>query len=281
MKTIFTIKCALAALALCFAGATVRSDAAEGSPEVPAKAVTTADLQAAIGRAKDFLLVNQNSNGWWSTSDQPAVTGLVLTALTLDPAEFSPNRSSELNRAYDFILSSAKPDGSIQRSGMANYNTALCLIALVSAKDDSFTPVIMNARRYLASSQIDMGGKGTNDTPFDGGIGYGSKYQHSDMNNTLMAVEAMRLSEGVGLKHVPVLKDQTLLAAPGPDIDWKAVAQFVQNCQNLPAVNSADWVSSDPKDRGGFVYYPGRSNAGGVTNAATGRVALRSYGSMS
>ncbi len=281
MKTIFTIKCALAALALCFAGATVRSDAAEGSPEVPAKAVTTADLQAAIGRAKDFLLVNQNSNGWWSTSDQPAVTGLVLTALNLDPAEFSPNRSSELNRAYDFILSSAKPDGSIQRSGMANYNTALCLIALVSAKDDSFTPVIMNARRYLASSQIDMGGKGTNDTPFDGGIGYGSKYQHSDMNNTLMAVEAMRLSEGVGLKHVPVLKDQTLLAAPGPDIDWKAVAQFVQNCQNLPAVNSADWVSSDPKDRGGFVYYPGRSNAGGVTNAATGRVALRSYGSMS
>jgi len=40
-------------------------------------------------------------------------------------------------------------------------------------------------------------------------------------------------------------------------------------------------VSSDPKDRGGFVYYPGHSMAGGVTNSQTGKVALRSYGSMS
>jgi squalene-hopene/tetraprenyl-beta-curcumene cyclase len=59
------------------------------------------------------------------------------------------------------------------------------------------------------------------------------------------------------------------------------VAHFLQNCQNLPSVNKADWVSEDPKDRGGFVYFPGESKAGGVTNAQTGRVSLRSYGSMS
>jgi squalene-hopene/tetraprenyl-beta-curcumene cyclase len=59
------------------------------------------------------------------------------------------------------------------------------------------------------------------------------------------------------------------------------VAHFLQNCQNQPSHNQAGWVSQDPKDRGGFVYYPGMSMAGGVTNAATGRVALRSYGSMS
>jgi squalene-hopene/tetraprenyl-beta-curcumene cyclase len=40
-------------------------------------------------------------------------------------------------------------------------------------------------------------------------------------------------------------------------------------------------VSDDPKDKGGFVYYPGHSMAGGVTNAATGKVSLRSYGSIS
>jgi len=40
-------------------------------------------------------------------------------------------------------------------------------------------------------------------------------------------------------------------------------------------------VSDAPADRGGFVYYPGQSMAGGETNAATGRVALRSYASMS
>ena len=49
--------------------------------------------------------------------------------------------------------------------------------------------MILAARRYIASTQIDFGAPGTNDTPFDGGIGYGSKYQHSDMNNTLTAIE--------------------------------------------------------------------------------------------
>jgi squalene-hopene/tetraprenyl-beta-curcumene cyclase len=96
------------------------------------------------------------------------------------------------------------------------------------------------------------------------------------MNNTLTAIEAMRLSEAVLPKD-----KQGVPITPEADVNWTAVAQFLQNCQNLPSVNKADWVSEDPKDRGGFVYYPGNSMAGGVTNAATGRVSLRSYGSMS
>ena len=239
-------------------------------------APAAADLQAAIDRGASFLLKSQNSNGWWSTAEQPAVTGLVLTALNLEPSgRFQRNRSSELNRAYDFILTSAKPDGSIQRSGLANYNTSLCLVALATAGDSNFIPVILSARRYLAGTQIDLGVQGTNDTPFDGGVGYGSKYQHSDMNNTLTAIEAMRLSEGA------VPRDRPGSPAPDSDIDWASVAHFLQNCQNLPSHNQANWVSQDSKERGGFVYYPGLSMAGGVTNAATGRVALRSYGSMS
>ncbi|MCX6927694.1 MAG: terpene cyclase/mutase family protein [Verrucomicrobia bacterium] len=234
------------------------------------------ELRAAIERGAAFLLQSQNSNGWWSTSEQPAVTGLALTALNLEPSgRYQRNRPSEVNRAYDFILSSVKPDGSIQRSGLANYNTALCVVALVTACDTNFTPVILAARRYLASTQIDFGAPGTNDTPFDGGIGYGSKYLHSDMNNTLTAIEAMRLSEAV------LPKDKLGTPTPEADVNWTAVASFLQNCQNLPSVNKAEWVSQDPKDRGGFVYYPGHSMAGGVTNATTGRVALRSYGSMS
>src|SRR5205823_15036219 len=58
-------------------------------------------------------------------------------------------------------------------------------------------------------------------------------------------------------------------------------SHFIQSCQNLPSHNPQDWVSHNPKDRGGFVYYPGQSMAGGETNQATGRVALRSYGSIS
>jgi squalene-hopene/tetraprenyl-beta-curcumene cyclase len=63
-------------------------------------------------------------------------------------------------------------------------------------------------------------------------------------------------------------------------LNWKAALRFVQNCQNLPTYNSQPWASDDPKNKGGFIYLPGRSNAG-QTNLPTGRIAYRSYGSMS
>ncbi len=241
------------------------------APSVPSRD----QLGAAIERGVTWLLANQNSNGWWSTPEQPAVSALVLTALNREPTgRFLRQRPSELSRAYDFILGSVRPDGSIHRGGLANYNTALCLMALASAGDPNFLPVIRNARAYLAGTQIDFDEPGKLDSPFDGGVGYGSKYQHSDMNNTLMAIEAMRWSEAALPKDVagkPV----------GSDLNWAAVAHFLQSCQQLPSHNPAPWVSPDPRDRGGFVYYPGHSMAGGVTNAETGRVALRSYGSIS
>ncbi len=283
MKMKFAFKSGLSLLGLWLYGSAMICPAANTPANPPTASIvpapSAADLQKAIDRGIEYLLKKQNSNGWWSTSEQPAVTALVLTTLNFEPTgRYQHNRSSELARAYDYILSSAKPDGSIQRAGMANYNTALCLTALASANDPNFLPVIENARRYIASSQIDMGVKGTNDTPFDGGIGYGSKYQHSDMNNTLMAIEAMRLSEAAVVRND--LRNQVLTNAQS-DVNWAGVVHFLENCQNLPTVNKADWVSDDPKDRGGFVYYPGKSMADSVTNAATGRVALRSYGSMS
>ena len=42
---------------------------------------------------------------------------------------------------------------------------------------------------------------------------------------------------------------------------WKAFAQFVTKCQNLPEVNKADNFSKDPLDRGGHVYRPNESKA--------------------
>mgnify|MGYP003341753948 CR=1 FL=1 len=41
------------------------------------------------------------------------------------------------------------------------------------------------------------------------------------------------------------------------------------------AVNAQPWVSGDAANKGGFIYYPGHSMAGGTTNAATGRVAQK------
>jgi squalene-hopene/tetraprenyl-beta-curcumene cyclase len=238
---------------------------------------TQQELAVAVERGLQFLLKNQNSNGWWSTPEQPAVTALVLTAFNREPTKrFRSNRPSELRQAFDFILGSAKPDGSIHRGTFFNYNTSLSLVALATADEPAFLPVIRAARGYLAKTQIDFGEPGKVDTEFDGGVGYGSKYQHSDMNNTLTAIEAMRWSEQMASS-----KDAPPGTSTGPDLNWAAVVHFLQSCQNLPSHNPASWVSEDPKDRGGFVYYPGNSMAGGVTNAVTGKVALRSYGSIS
>lgn len=259
-----------------FCGLCLDSKAQPPTPSMRTNAPTRQEVQAAIEHGLAFLQRAQNSNGWWSTPDQPAVTALVLTAMNLEPTQrFQRSRTSEMNRGFDYLLSCVRPDGSIQKAGLANYNTSLSLMALTSAADTNFLPVVLMAREFLASTQMDLGVKGTNDTPFDGGVGYGSKYDHSDMNNTLAAIEAMRASEAFFPRDFPST------AFPVPDLDWKAVVRFLENCQNLPGTNTSDWVSSDPKDRGGFVYYPGHSMAGGVTNSQTGKVALRSYGSMS
>jgi squalene-hopene/tetraprenyl-beta-curcumene cyclase len=268
--------CSILLVARLFVGLCPSLSAQPVLPAGQTNAPTRQELRAAIERGLVFLQKAQNSNGWWSTPDQPAVTALALTAMNLEPTQtFRRNRTSEMNRGYDYLLSCARPDGSIQKSGLANYNTSLALMALTAAADTNFLPVVVKAREFLASTQIDMGVEGTNDTPFDGGVGYGSKYQHSDMNNTLMAIEAMRASEALFPKDFPSA------VSPVPDLDWQAVVSFLERCQNLPGTNTSDRVSTDPKDRGGFFYYPGHSMAGAVTNSQTGKVALRSYGSMS
>src|SRR5258708_5791099 len=89
--------------------------AVTNSPPVATK-VSREQITIAINRGLDFLLKSQNSNGWWSTSEQPAVTALVLTAFNQEPSgRYLHTRPSELNRAYDFVLTSAQPDGSIHR----------------------------------------------------------------------------------------------------------------------------------------------------------------------
>ena len=44
------------------------------------------EVQRAIDRGLAWLLANQNSNGWWTTPDHPAVTALPLVALNGEPS---------------------------------------------------------------------------------------------------------------------------------------------------------------------------------------------------
>jgi squalene-hopene/tetraprenyl-beta-curcumene cyclase len=164
-----------------------------------------------------------------------------------------------------------RPDGGIHRSNLVTYNTAVSMMALLAVNEPRYDPVLRRARQFLVGLQGDFGEKGKVDDVFDGGIGYGSKYEHSDMGNTLAALEALYYS-----KHLVPEKPQ----GDSRDLNWAAAIHFLQNCQNLPAYNAQPWASDDAKNKGGFVYYPGQSMAGGETNAS-GRVTLRSYGSIS
>ena len=145
------------------------------------------------------------------------------------------------------------------------------MMAMLASGDLRYNPTIVNARGYLLKQQWDLGTKDKLDHPLDGGIGYGNRYPHSDLNNTLTALEAIYYSRHLG-KDAPEAKN---------DLNWKAAIQFIQNCQNLPSHNKQPWASNDPENKGGFIYFPGKSMAGETKGSKSGRTALRSYGSIS
>lgn len=228
------------------------------------------EIQRAIDKGLSWLEKNQDPKGYWSTADHPAVTALALSAFMGEPTgRWKQGPQPNIDKGYAFLLDSAKPDGTIHRGQLVNYNTAISMMALLATNKKEHEPILRKARAYLVSSQSDFGEKSKNDDVMDGGIGYGSRYPNSDMNNTLVALEALHYS-----KHL--VKDNPANA----DLNWAAAIEFLKNCQQVPA-NKQSWVSADAKDRGGFVYFPGNSMAGGVTNTTTGKVALRSYGSVS
>lgn len=231
------------------------------------------EIQHAVERGLAFLATSQNSNGWWTAPDHPAMTALPLAAFLGDPSRrYRTNPTPAIKRAFTHIVEAAKSDGSIHQGTLINYNTAISVTTLAMANNPAYEDILRRGRTFLIGTQNDYGEPGTIDTPLDGGVGYGDRYKHADMNNTVFALEAIRATEYLVRDKAP---------AEARDLNWKAAIHFLQSCQNLPSHNSQEWVSQDPKDRGGFVYYPGMSMAGGETNPVTGRVALRSYGSIS
>lgn len=229
------------------------------------------EIQRSIDRGLAWLTANQNSNGWWQTPDHPAVTGLAITAFNGDPMNrYRGKPTDNLKKAYGFVLSQTKADGSIYVANLATYNTAVSMLALLSANDPRFESVIKDARRFLIGIQRDFGKTNQIDTPFDGGFGYGLPNDKvSDMSNTTLALEALYYSKALYGEQ------------PGGDLNWKAAIHFLQSCQNLPGHNTNGWASDDPQNKGGFIYHTGRSNAGSETNKSNGRVTWRSYASIS
>lgn len=222
------------------------------------------ESRAAIDRGVKWLLEQQNEDGHWSNKDFPALTALPLWVL----AKSAPQNKEAMDKAVAYVLSSVHEDGSIWREpdakqkggGLANYNTAVCMVALNAVGAPTLIPIVQKARRYIAGTQH----LGADD--YRGGMGYDPETgrPYADLSNSYMAYEAMRLTENV--------EDQRKAGDPRADLDWKAAQEFLNKIQNR---------SSDTNDEnaGGFAYHPTDSKAGTYTNEA-GELRFRSYGSM-
>ena len=227
------------------------------------------ELETAIGKGLTWLAGQQKADGSWGQAEFPALRALALTAFQGDPSG-SDKRKYEANigKGYAQLLKHVKPDGGIYEEKLANYNTSISLMALLVANNPDYEPVMKKARRFLIGLQDNLG----EDAALDGGIGYGGSYKHSDLANTSFALEA--------LHYTRYLKSDVANDPEAKDLNWKAAIQFISRTQNLPGSNDQKWASDDPDNKGGFIYFPGDSKAG-EQKLDNGKVALRSYGSMS
>jgi squalene-hopene/tetraprenyl-beta-curcumene cyclase len=226
-------------------------------------------IDVMINKALAWLESKQDKAGFWDSPEHPAITGLVLTAMERAPSG-NHREAESTKRGYDFLLSCVHPDGGIyKKNELLNYNTSICVMALLATDDPKYDAVLRKARQFLVGQQMPV--ESGKDIVYAGGIGYGDDDPHSDMSNMVMALEALHATER--------LRGSEQSASTEKDLNWQAAIDFVQRCQNLSSVNKAKWVSDDPKDKGGFVYTPEESSAG-ERKLPDGRVALRSYGSM-
>jgi len=207
-----------------------------------------------------------------TSADHPSLTALPLLAFHYEPTgEGAKQYAATLKKGYAYLRTQVQPDGGIYAKGLSNYNTSVSLTALLNSGDPQDEPILTRAREFVVGQQA----KGMTKPGLDGGFGYGPvgaspKRMHPDLDNTLIALEALRAYK----KARP-----TTEIPAGKDLDWQAAIDFISRCQNLPETNKMEWASGDAANKGGFVYYPGFSNAG-EQELEGGKKALRSYGSM-
>ena len=230
------------------------------------------EVAQSVSRGLRWIASQQDASGAWGEPKNPAITALALMSI-MRADESNPRTATAIESGFRFLRSHVRADGGIYAEGLSNYNTAISLLAFLKLGDPKDAPLIRDARAFLIKQHAEQMIR----PELNGGIGYGPngvspKRQHPDLDNTLVSLEALRACE---------LADSSREnAGKSGGLDWAAAIAFVSRCQNLPTSNSAEWVARSESERGGFVYYPGFSNAGEVEEQG-GRKALRSSGSMS
>jgi len=224
------------------------------------------EMENAVQIGNAYLKAAQNESGYWKDETIPAYTALAITAAMRAPNRPSDQTPQHIENAYKWLLSTQKDNGSFFIKGLATYNTSTSIMALAASGEPSHKAAILKARAFLIGQQADFS-ETEGMEQYSGGIGYGGTYSHSDMSNTYLSIEALKISE-VYAKDANVEKQ--------PELDWNSALEFISRCQNLEQTNDTEGISND----GSFVYFPGNSKADNIKNA-DGTESLRGYGSIS
>ena len=146
-------------------------------------------------------------------------------------------------KTLDSLRKLAKPDGGIYEKDIPHYITAVSVMALVAAGQPADKAIITKARAYLALHLLDEGEGVSPSDKFYGGMGYGgtSDGGRADLISLEYGLRAMKEAE-----------------LPANDPAWEKAIKFLQRTQNNSETNDQKWASND----GGFIYYPGYSQAG-------------------
>ncbi len=271
---------ALSCMVVAASPAALSAPAAAIDPEHQAKA------REMIARSTTWLRTKQDASGGWlvpQASPFPAVTGLVLSGMLLDPAA-DPTKDETIKKGVAYILSHRQPDGGIYNRILPSYNTSICLSTLARVNTPEAKAAIKPAQDFLRSLQFGEGamvdgqfaketGRVEKDHPFYGGVGYG-QHGRPDLSNLQFFLQAMQDS-GVESNDPAV---------------QRAVV-FLQRTQMLDSVN--DQPYADGSKQGGFIYSTSlnsESAGSGQSQAAatieetlddgTKVSRLRAYGSM-
>lgn len=211
----------------------------------------TGSREAAMG----YLDSQQAADGSWS--EDYGVTALTTFAM------LNGGRDTDhpvVAKALAYVLSQVKEDGSFSEGTYVHYYTSLAVMALSAEGGEDNEPLVRGGADMLVREQCDGDEEGFEEW-WRGGIGYGGDGR-PDLSNTQFAMMALVAAQEAYPTSVKV-----------PTETWQQLLLFLHRSQNLPEVNDLDWdddVTQASYGDGGFIYHPGRSNAG----------ELNSYGSM-
>ena len=128
------------------------------------------EIERSLDKGLSWLHGEQNAtDGYWGSSQYPALTALVLRATLGHPSVKETQKYREqITSGFKFLRTKVQSDGGIYGKGLASYNTSISLMAFLQKNDPIDKSIIQSARRFLVNQQSDFDEKGKRDNVFDG-----------------------------------------------------------------------------------------------------------------